>query len=153
VNPHPDQPQLLRNFNHIKLHGSINWRTDDGKFSIVMGRRKKETISRSPLIGWYHRVFENVLNSGNVSLMVIGYGWGDEHINEPIADAVLNHGLKIYSWNPQHPRDMLSGKHRGDDIKRGIVLGFMTRSMSEIMPHKPMNPGSADYDAVVRDFF
>jgi hypothetical protein len=88
-----------------------------------------------------------------VRLMVIGYGWGDEHINEPIADAVRNHRLQIYSWNPAHPRDMLRDKHRGDDILRGVVMGFITRPMSEVMPHSPMNPGSADYDAIVRGFF
>jgi len=117
-----------------------------------MGRRKPLTITRSPLIGWYHRVLEQVLRAGGVRLMVIGYGWGDEHINDPIADAVLNHGLQVYSWDRSYPKDLLKGKHRGDDILRG-VFGFMTRPMTEVMPHTPMNPGSADYDAMVRDFF
>jgi hypothetical protein len=84
--------------------------------------------------------------------MVIGYGWGDEHVNEPIADAVRDHGLEIYSWNPVQPREILLGKHRGDDIVRGI-MGFTTRSMTEVMPPTPINPGSAGYDAMVRDFF
>jgi len=153
VDPGATEPDLLKNFNHVKLHGSINWRTDDGKASMVMGRRKQLTISSSALIGWYHRVLESVLNSGDVRLMVIGYGWGDEHINEPIADAVLNHGLTIYSWNPQHPRDMLKGKHRGDDILKGVTLGYISRTMREVMPHNPMNPRTADYEAIVRDFF
>ena len=151
LDPAVTEPPLLRNFNHIKLHGSINWRSSDGSSSIVMGRRKPLTIAKTPLIGWYHRVLEQVLCSGDVKLMVIGYGWGDEHINEPIATAVLNHGLQIYSWNPAHPKPMLAGKRRGDDILPGI-MGFTTRFMTEVMPHTPMNPGSADYDAIVRDF-
>jgi hypothetical protein len=153
VDPATNEPQLLGNFNHIKLHGSINWRAGDGSSSIVMGRRKQLTIARSPLIGWYHRVFERILSSGDIHLMVIGYGWGDEHINEPIADAVRNHGLQIYSWNLAHPRDMLRDKHKGEDILRGVVLGFTVRAMSAVMPHNPMNPGSADYDAIVNGFF
>jgi hypothetical protein len=151
--PATNEPQLLRAFNHIKLHGSINWRGTDGSSSMVMGRRKPLTIAKTPLIGWYHRVLEQVLCLGDVRLMVIGYGWGDEHINDPIADAVRNHGLQIYSWNPAHPGDMLRDKHRGDDILRGVVMGFITRPMSEVMPHNPMDPGSAEYDAIVRDFF
>jgi hypothetical protein len=97
-------------------------------------------------------VFEQVLFSGDVRLMVIGYGWGDEHINAPIADAVQNHRLQIYSWNPSHPKDMLQGRHRSDGILPGI-MGFITRTMTEVMPHNPINPGSADYDSIVRDFF
>jgi SIR2-like domain len=147
-----DEPPLLKNFNHIKLHGSINWRSSDGSSSLVMGRRKPQIIARFPLIDWYHRVFEQVLFSGDVRLMVIGYGWGDEHINEPIANAVRNHGLHIYSWNPQHPNEILAGRHRADDILGGI-MGFATRSMTEVMPNQPMNPGSAHYDGIVRDFF
>jgi hypothetical protein len=153
VDPTAGEPQLLRNFNHIKLHGSINWRSSDGSSSMVMGRRKPLTIARSPLIDWYHRVFEQVLSSGDVRLMVIGYGWGDEHINDPIVEAVRNRGLQIYSWNPQHPEAMLAGRHRGDDILGGVTLGFTTRSMTEVMPNSPTNPGSAHYDGIVRDFF
>jgi hypothetical protein len=152
VDPGEDEPALLRNFNLIKLHGSINWRNKDGTSSMVMGRRKPLTISRSPLLGWYHQVFEQVLFSGGVRLMVIGYGWGDDHINEPIAEAVRNHGLQIYSWNPASPVDMLRNVARRDDILPGI-FGFSTRPMSEVMPHQPMNPGTASYDAIVRDFF
>jgi hypothetical protein len=152
VNPVTHEPQLLRNFNHIKLHGSINWRATDGSSAMVMGRRKPLTIARSPLIGWYHRVFESVISSGEVRLMVIGYGWADEHVNDPIANAVINHGLGVYSWNPTHPKDLLQGKHRGAEILSG-VMGFTTRSMAEVMPNTPTNPGSADLNAIVRDFF
>jgi hypothetical protein len=152
VNPAVSEPQLLRNFNLIKLHGSINWRTADGSSAIVIGRRKPLTIARSPLIEWYHRVFAHVLATGDVRLMVIGYGWGDEHINDPIADAVRDHHLQIYSWNPASPKDMLNVKHRGDEIRQGI-MGFTLRPMTEVMPPTPANPGSADYDDIVRDFF
>lgn len=152
TDPSVEEPQLLRNFNLIKLHGSVNWRTPDGAHSMVMGRRKPLTISQSPLLGWYHRVFESVLFSGDVSLMVIGYGWGDEHINQTIADAVRDHGLRIYSWNPAQPRDMLRGAARGAEILPA-VMGFTQRPMREVMPHNPSNPGSAQYDAIVRAFF
>ena len=66
LDPSAGEPQLLRNFSHIKLHGSINWRSSDGSSSMVMGRRKLLTIARFPLIDWYHRVFEQVLFSSDV---------------------------------------------------------------------------------------
>jgi hypothetical protein len=31
--------------------------------------------------------------------------------------------------------------------------GFTVRPMNEVMLHNPMNPGSADYDAIVSGFF
>ena len=31
--------------------------------------------------------------------MIVGYGFGDDHINDVIADAVNNSGLKIYFWD------------------------------------------------------
>ena len=152
LDPAASAPQLLGRFNHIKLHGSINWGSADGSTSMVMGGRKALMIARTPLLDWYHRVFEQVLFSGGVRLMVIGYGWGDEHINSPIADAVQSHGLQVYSWNPSHPRAMLEGKHRGNDILPGI-MGFTTRPMTDVMPNSPMYPGSAHYDGIVSDFF
>jgi hypothetical protein len=47
---------------------------------------------------------------------------------------------------------MLSGVHRGSDILPGI-MGFSTRSMTEVMPNTPTDPGSAYYDGIVADFF
>ena len=152
ADPAVTEPEPLRRFNYIKLHGSINWRSSDGASLMVMGRRKPLTIARWPLIDWYHRVFEQVLFSGGVRLMVVGYGWGDEHINDPIAEAVRNHGLKIYSWDHRQPREMLADARRGSDILPGI-MGFSTRSMTEVMPNNPTNPGSAYYDGIVGDFF
>jgi hypothetical protein len=52
LDPAPNPPQLLRSFNHIKLHGSINWRSADNSSSMVIGRRKPLSIARLPLIGW-----------------------------------------------------------------------------------------------------
>jgi hypothetical protein len=147
-----NEPQLLRNFNYIKLHGSINWRLSGGSPSLVVGRSKPQTILQTPLLRWYHQIFEQVISSGDVRLMVIGYGWGDEHINAPIAQAVRNHGLQIYSWNPAHPTKELAGRPEGSDILAG-VMGFSTRPMPEVMPSDPINSGSAHYNGIVRDFF
>src|SRR5581483_11253271 len=99
--------RLVRNFNLIKLHGSINWQGGADAPGMVMGRRKSRTISAHPLLAFYYGVFERVLAAGDVRLMVIGYGWGDDHINDVIADAVRDHGLRIYSWNRSPPGELI----------------------------------------------
>ncbi len=152
LDPAADPPLVLRNFNLIKLHGSTNWRSSDGLASMVIGRRKPLTIARSPLLGWYHRVFERVLFDGDVRLMVIGYGWGDEHINAPIAEAVRNYGLQIYSWNTTNPTDLLRNAAEGSDILNGI-MGYLARPLTEVMPNNPMRSETADYRSIIRDFF
>lgn len=71
--------------NVIKLHGSFNWRSSDGHNVMVVGTEKTAAIARMPLLSWYMDVFKQVLNAGDVRLMIIGYRFGDEHVNATIA--------------------------------------------------------------------
>lgn len=145
-------PRLAGNFNLIKLHGSVNWRSSSGSPSLVMGRRKALSISRSPLLAWYHRLFESVISVGNVHLMTIGYGWGDEHINEAIANAVTKNGLRVYDWNIAPADALLERVSRGSEIRTGLS-GFITQPITEVMPPTPTNPGGPLYDSILRSFF
>jgi hypothetical protein len=134
------------------LHGSINWSDDSERPGMVMGRRKKAMISSHPLLSWNYHIFESVLASGDVKLMVVGYSWGDDHINDVIADAVKGHRLKLYSWNTLPPQDLIRPQYRGPEILAGLA-GYWTRPLTEVMPPKPTAPGSPEYDNVVRTFF
>ena len=147
-----DAPRLTNNFNLIKLHGSINWLSSLDSPPMVMGTRKTLMIGNVPLLAWYHEVFEEVLSDGDVRLLVIGYGWADEHINEAIAAAVKNHGLRVFSWNPTEPVGLLNGRPFGDEIEKGL-MGYATRNLTEVMPPTPQNPGSSEYDRIVAAFF
>ena len=144
--------QLLRSFNHVKLHGSINWSDGSETTAMVIGRRKKAMISSHPLLSWNYRIFELVLASGDVKLMVVGYSWGDDHINDVIADAVKDHRLKVYSWNTLLPEDLIRPRHRGADILEGLAA-YWTRPLTEVMPPKPADPGSPEYDNIIRTLF
>jgi hypothetical protein len=97
----PKEPllELKSNLNYVKLHGSFNWRFDDGTSTLVMGGSKLEQIVRSPLLLAYHEIFSKVL-SGTQKLLVIGYSFQDEHINKVIADAVSQAGLRVAIWDP-----------------------------------------------------
>ena len=147
-----EAPHLTNSFNLIKLHGSINWLSSPDSPPMVMGTRKTLMIGNVPLLAWYHQVFEEVLSDGDVRLLVIGYGWADEHINEAIAAAVKNHGLRVFSWNPTKPADLLNGRPFGDAIEKGL-MGYATQNLTEVMPPAPQNPGSPEYDRIVAAFF
>jgi hypothetical protein len=88
----------------IKLHGSYNWKSSDGSRAMVIGRGKTEQIKNEPLLEYYFDIFRKVLSQNQRRLLVIGYGFGDEHINSVIADAVVNHSLKIYILSPESPK-------------------------------------------------
>lgn len=93
-------------FVYIKLHGSYGWETTrDGAECMAIGHAKTEIIKKEPLLRWYFSLFEDVLHAGDRNLVVIGYGFGDAHINELIASAIQNHGLRLYVVSPMLPRD------------------------------------------------
>ena len=92
-------------FQYIKLHGSWNWRTSDGKSAMVVGRGKETRIMQEPLLSWYLETFESVLSEQGRKLLVIGYGFRDPHINEVIARCVDKHGLELYVLSPLLPEE------------------------------------------------
>jgi hypothetical protein len=81
---------------YIKLHGSSNWRSNNDNRIVVLGARKRALIDYFPVLTRYHQLFQSYLSSGAARLMVIGYGFNDEHINETIAAAAKGGQLGIY---------------------------------------------------------
>jgi SIR2-like domain len=81
---------------YIKLHGSANWLIDErsGRL-LILGGQKAASIAQHPLLTRYHLMFEEHINGPDAHLMIIGYGFNDEHINEAIGNAVAK-GLKIF---------------------------------------------------------
>ena len=55
---------------------------------MVIGRGKVGQIHNAPLLKYYFELFRNVLFQPERRLFVIGYGFGDKHINKIIAEAV-----------------------------------------------------------------
>jgi hypothetical protein len=101
---HPQEPFQL-NVNrqpYFKLHGSTAWKTADGKSLLVVGRDKLGTIKRHPILHWNYQRFEEYLARPNTRLMVIGYGFGDEHINDSLIQAHENRTLTLMYL--VHPR-------------------------------------------------
>lgn len=88
----------------IKLHGSYNWISSDGSDMMVIGRGKSKQIHKEPLLTYYYDLFKEVLFQDQRRLLVIGYSFGDEHINSVLSEAVREHGLKIYILSPESPK-------------------------------------------------
>lgn len=115
----------LGHINAIKLHGSCNWTSSvDGSGAMALGVNKHASIQQEPLLQHYLKLFEDVLLSGEVrQLWIVGYGYGDPHINRVIAEAFEKQDVKIMSIHPFRPDaffQMLNGKVKGDPISLAV---------------------------------
>ena len=118
--------------NLIKLHGSINWRDRNPKGGeddvLVLGGGKSAMIDRFRLLRAYHHLFRDVLDGGNVRLLVIGYSFGDPHINDVIRRAVETKGLKLFIVDLKSPRQMKSDlEDSGNGALWSGLVGFLNR--------------------------
>lgn len=128
-------------FVYIKLHGSYGWVSQDGRDMTVIGHGKSDIIRSEPLLEWHLSLFEEVLRERERNLVVIGYGFRDEHINEVIADAMRDSGLKLFVVSPELPLDFKERLRfdpslqrplpRGDDLWRGL-FGYYCTSVTEL---------------------
>ena len=129
-------PPLENHFNYIKLHGSFDWREISGTELMVIGGGKADTINKSPILKWYAEVFRSVCMAGDVRLLISGYGFADEHINEILASGIKSASLRIFIHNTADPTSMrshLEEMPHGKDIWSGL-LGYSFRPLIEIFP-------------------
>lgn len=116
---------------YVKLHGSVNWvESNMGKRILIMGGQKAVSIGRFPVLQWYHDEFRKMLLRPDARLMVIGYGFGDSHINDAIADG-LKAGLKIFVVDP-YALDVINKDPRIDGTPRIQFIGMSTRSLKQV---------------------
>ncbi len=102
MEPNPSDFTLNGNVQfYVKMHGSSNWieGTTGGRI-LIMGGQKTVSIGRFPILTFYHEQFRALVIRPGAKLMIIGYSFSDEHINEVILDAVLNHDLSIFIVDP-----------------------------------------------------
>jgi hypothetical protein len=82
-----------------KLHGSSNWRSSNSEDMMIVGGGKAESIEREPVLTWYSQMFADLLGEPGARLMIIGYGFRDEHINECLVRSIKR-GLQIFVIDP-----------------------------------------------------
>jgi hypothetical protein len=117
------EPAAGSSFSYVKLHGSLMWQTKDGSDVMVIGTTKSRIIASEPLLRWNLELFKEVLGVPSRRLAVIGYGFGDSHINEIIAGAVQGNDLKLFVVSPEEPssfRHHLLRSPDGDTLWKGL---------------------------------
>ena len=101
---------------------------------MVVGTEKARQIANLPLLAWYFNVLKAVLFSGDVRLMIVGYGFGDKHINTTIAEAIKSCGLRVFIWDRgSNLKDRILARPDGPAIWKG-VLSIATQPMREVFP-------------------
>jgi hypothetical protein len=71
---------------------------------MVIGRDKENLIAEQSLLACYYDIFKIELEKEDVKLLVIGYGFCDDHINKVIANSMINFGLKLVIVAPLNDR-------------------------------------------------
>lgn len=132
---------------YIKLHGSLGWGSVHGGDQMVLGTNKYEDIVKEPLLAWYFELLENTLYRTGVKMLVMGYGFRDEHINAILKKAIQEYGLQFYIISPEDPENfknriignpstegvLWSPNAQGEIIWKGVV-GYFPYLLREIFP-------------------
>jgi hypothetical protein len=67
---------------------------------LVMGGNKAYSIAQHPILMWNHEQFRAYLSKPETRLMVIGYSFRDEHINNAIGEAADRGTLRLFIIDP-----------------------------------------------------
>ncbi len=127
----------------VKLHGSMNWRAASGAPILIMGNAKSGAIQSFEVLRHCHEFFGSSLNQPNSKLMVIGYSFQDDHINDVIERASSQRGLGTYIVDPSGLRVLKDPKMAGamipghprpiEEIK---LVGVTSRPLAAIFSGK-----------------
>ncbi len=79
----------------MKLHGSANRFDDDGRRIMILGGAKQQEIGHIPMLKWYLQLQEECLLRPGTRLMVIGYGFRDDHVSAAV-DKAASLRLKLF---------------------------------------------------------
>ena len=97
-----------------------------GKRILIMGGQKAVSIGRYPVLTWYHEEFSKMLTRPSAKLMVIGYSFGDAHINDAIVEGLAT-GLKLFVIDPCALKALQNDPRIGK--ARSALLGYSDRSL------------------------
>lgn len=144
--------------NLYKIHGSINWSSsDEGELYQVEGEQEHESVVIYPTMLKHRetaqapysklfREFSNSLQKPNTTLIVIGYGFPDEHINTIISQNLKNQDFKLIVFgdiNEMKMRDFYnenknSGFHLiGGEIENGKRAHHFNVIIDELLDYVP----------------
>lgn len=140
----------------FKLHGSSNWFGSENRALLVMGGGKAREIKSSPILSAYATEFAQRVSSGG-RLMVIGYGFRDQHINQAIFEGAQK-GLEMFIVDPRGADlaiELNTTKKRAhiafetdlEQCFRNCLIGASRRSLIETFHSE-----GAEYSKIARFF-
>lgn len=150
-------------FQLLKLHGSVDWTASGSTVSKAVGKpenpvliypsaAKYQMSYQQPYLEFMSR-FQIALRQPDVGLLVVGFGFNDEHLNAPIAAAIRsNIGLRAVVVTPgaKDPRRAQSIAWIEDLIRRGDRrLSIFTGTFDDLVRHLPDVPPLEERDAHV----
>lgn len=148
-------------FQLLKLHGSVDWTANGSTVSKTVGKpdnpvliypsaAKYQMSYQQPYLEFMSR-FQIALRQPDVGLLVVGFGFNDEHLNAPIAAAVRsNIGLRAVVVTPgaRDPWRATSIAWIEDLITRGDRrLSIFSGTFDDLVRHLPDVPPQEERDA------
>lgn len=126
----------------FKLHGSVNWQTSSSNDLLVVGSDKQIKIKSEPILDWYSKQFLNFLGKPQTKLMVIGYSFLDQHINQIILDSWVKNNFGMFLIEPRG-LDVLRTQHSNDlhtriPLESITSIGYSTRPLSTTFKNDPI---------------
>lgn len=122
---------------YVKLHGSYGWKSSDGTNQMALGKNKWENLKKEPLLKAFFELFNRIIQEGNKKILIIGYGFRDQHVNKILLEGVQKYNLKIYIITTMSPQDFDNNLNNGHvyalPIKKGIS-GYFPYRLAEIFP-------------------
>lgn len=132
---------------YVKLHGSMAWRRPDGGAAMVIGRGKGNQIAIEPILLAYFRIFQRVLLERASRIVIVGYSFRDDHINDLVADAVAKASVDLVVVNPAPWsvfRQRLTGSHKGGALAAKLTTGrgsrYFCASLTDLLPEGGKQP-------------
>jgi len=159
----PNQPPFevsARHQPYFKLHGSIGWRDGSDQDLLVMGENKGNAIASHDILKWYYLEFSRELSKPNTRLMIIGYSFGDFHINGAIFNAITKGQLQVFIIDPRGPNlieEMIEAHNSSalnffqdkvESVLQQTIIGASRRPLHEIFGIN----SSAEHSKVMRFF-
>lgn len=148
-------------FHLLKLHGSVDWTADADIIRKVQGApstpvliypsaAKYQMSYQQPYLEFMSR-FQIALRQPDVGLIVVGYGFNDDHLNAPIEAALRsNIGLRAITVTPaaRDPRRADSIAWIEDLVQRGDRrLTLFAGSFDDLVQRLPETPPQEERDA------
>lgn len=148
-------------FHLLKLHGSVDWSADGAAVRKVSGRpenpvliypsaSKYQLSYKQPYLEFMSR-FQIALRQPDVGLILVGFGFNDDHLNAPIEAALRsNIGLRAVVVTPgaRSGTRAKSIKWVEDLIQRGDRrLSMFTGTFDDLVQRLPDTPPQEERDA------